>query len=86
MQDDSFAMLIGFGRRRVISCYSRDIGSIYLQYIIIKFRMYGRGNGRPDGECVAPSVSIKDRSVVGCADQGLNCTNRMPGVGGSRNR
>ena len=86
MQDDSFAMLIGLGRRRIISCYSRDIGSIYLQYIIIKFRMYGRGNGRPDGECVAPSVSIKDRSVVGCADQGLNCTSRMPGVGGSRNR
>ena len=68
MQDDSFVMLIGLGRRRVIFCYSRDIESIYLQYIIIKFRMYGRGNGRPDGECVAPSVSIKDRSVVGCAD------------------
>ena len=38
------------------------------------------------GESVAPSVSIKDRSVVGCADRGLNCTNRMPRVGGSRNR
>ena len=35
---------------------------------------------------LASSVSIKDRSVVGCADRGLNCTNRMPGVGGSRNR
>ena len=35
---------------------------------------------------LAPFVSIKDRSVVGCADRGLNCTNRMPGVGGSRNR
>ena len=35
---------------------------------------------------LAPSVSIKDRSVVGSADRGLNCTNRMPGVGGSRNR
>ena len=35
---------------------------------------------------LAPSVSIKDRSVVGCDDRGLNCTNRMPGVGGSRNR
>jgi hypothetical protein len=35
---------------------------------------------------LAPSVSIKDRSVVGYADRGLNCTNRMPGVGGSRNR
>ena len=38
------------------------------------------------GEGVAPLVSIKDRSVVGCADRGLNCTSRMPGVGGSRNR
>ena len=56
---------------------------------------------RPDGEMMtmyrygsrtgflgvlAPSVSIKDRSVVGSADRELNCTNRMPGVGGSRNR
>ena len=86
MHDDSFVMLIGFGRRRVISCYLRDLGSIYLQYIIIKFRMYGTGYGRPDGECVAPSVSIKVHSVVGCADQRLNCTNRMPRVAGSRNR
>ena len=38
------------------------------------------------GECVAPYVLIKDRSVVGCADRGLNYTNRIPGVGGSRNR
>ena len=38
------------------------------------------------GVCVAPSGLIKDRSVVGCADRGLNCTNRMPRVGGSRNR
>ena len=44
------------------------------------------GMGDRMGECVAPSVLIKDRSVVGCADQGLNCTNRMPGVGGSQNR
>ena len=43
------------------------------------------GMGDRMGECVAPSMSIKDRSVVGCADRGLNCTNRMPGVGGSRN-
>ena len=34
---------------------------------------------------LAPSVSIEDRTVVGSADRGLNCTNRMPGVGGSRN-
>ena len=35
---------------------------------------------------LAPSVSIEDRTVVGSADQGLNSTNHMPGVGGSRNR
>ena len=35
---------------------------------------------------LAPSVSIEDRTVIGNADRGLNCTNRMPGVGGSRNR
>ena len=44
---------------------------------------YGMGDRM--GEGVAPSVLIKDRSVAGCADRGLNCTNRMPGVGGSRN-
>ena len=44
------------------------------------------GIGDRMGEGVAPSVLIKDRSVVGCADRGLNCTNRMPGVGDSRNR
>jgi len=38
------------------------------------------------GEGIAPSMLIKDRSVVGCADRGLNCINRMPGVGGSRNQ
>ena len=38
------------------------------------------------GECLAPSVSLKDRTVVGCADQELNYTNRMPGVGGSLNQ
>ena len=43
-------------------------------------------DGRPGGGCVAPSVLIKDSSIVGCADRGLNCTNHMPGVGGSRNR
>ena len=34
---------------------------------------------------VSSSVSIKDRTVVGSADQGLNYTNCMPGVGGSQN-
>ena len=44
---------------------------------------YGMGDRM--GEGVAPFVLIKDRSVVGCADWGLNCTSRMPGIGGSRN-
>ena len=44
------------------------------------------GMGDQMWERVASSVSIKDRSVVGCADRGLNCTNRIPGVVGSRNR
>jgi len=37
-------------------------------------------------ESKPPPVSIEDRTVVGTTDQGLNSTNRMPGVGGSRNR
>ena len=42
-----------------------------------------------DMECMEsgpPPVSIEDRTVVGPNDQGLNNTNHMPGVGGSRNR
>ena len=31
-------------------------------------------------------VSIEDRNIVGIVDRGLNSTNRMPEVGGSRNR
>ena len=38
-----------------------------------------------DGK-LAPPVSIEDRSVVGSADRGLNSTNHIPEVGGSRNR
>ena len=34
----------------------------------------------------SPPVSVKNRSVVGSADRGLNNTNHMPEVGGSRNR
>ena len=45
---------------------------------------YGRRTGFMG--VLAPSVSLKDRSVVGSADRGLNCTNHMPGVGGSRNQ
>ena len=50
----------------------------YINYYI-QDGMYGMGDRM--GEGVASSVLIKDRSVVGCADRGLNCTNRMPVTG-----
>ena len=31
-------------------------------------------------------VSIEDHTIVGTTDRGLNSTNHMPEVGGSRNR
>ena len=34
----------------------------------------------------SPPVSVKDRTVVGSVDRGLNSTNHIPEVGGSRNR
>ena len=37
-------------------------------------------------ESESPPVSIEDRTVVGTTDRGLNSTNHMPEVGGSRNR
>ena len=37
-------------------------------------------------ERCSSACSVKDRAVVGPADHVLNCTNRIPGVGGSRNR
>ena len=37
-------------------------------------------------ESKPPLVSIEDRTIVGPADRGLNSTNHMPEVGGSRNR
>ena len=37
-------------------------------------------------ECKSPSVLVEDRTVVGIVDRGLNSTNHMPEVGGSRNR
>ena len=37
-------------------------------------------------ESKSPPVSIEDRTVVGIVDRGLNSTNHMPEVGGSRNR
>ena len=33
-----------------------------------------------------PPVSIEDCTVVGTIDRGLNTTNHMPEVGGSRNQ
>ena len=37
-------------------------------------------------ESEPPPVSIEDRTIVGIVDRGLNSTNHMPEVGGSRNR
>ena len=37
-------------------------------------------------ESETPPESIEDRTITGIVDQGLNSTNRMPEVGGSRNR
>ena len=87
--------LIGLGRSRVIPDYSRGIGCFYVSvYELLKSKWNewkfetGRGTmmrrryGCRTGLLIvlAPSVSIKYCSVVGCADRGLNCTNRMPGV------
>ena len=76
--------LIGLDRSRVIILsLARYRMSLYMNYYIQDGR-YEMGDRM--GEGVAPSVLIKDRSVIGCVDRGLNCTGRMPGVGGSRNR
>ena len=45
---------------------------------------FAYGYGRYGKE--SPPVSIEDRTVVGTTDRGLNSTNHMPEVGGSRNR
>ena len=37
-------------------------------------------------ESESPPVSIVDHTVVSTTDRGLNSTNHMPEVGGSRNR
>ena len=36
-------------------------------------------------ESETPPLSVKDRTVVGTTDRGLNSTNHIPEVGGSRN-
>ena len=55
-------------RSRVISGYSRDMRIIYTSTpeLLNGYRMHG--NLRPDGRGVVPSVSVKDRAVVGPAD------------------
>ena len=37
-------------------------------------------------ESKTPSLSVKDRTIIGSVDLGLNSTNHMPEIGGSRNR
>ena len=37
-------------------------------------------------ESESPPVSIEDHTVVGTTDRGLNSTNHIPEVGGSRNQ
>ena len=59
-------------------------------------RKKGKEKWRPGGdglvmdmevmESEPPPVSIKDRTVVGTTDRGLNSTNHIPEIGGSRNR
>ena len=62
------AMLkIGFGRSRVISCYSRDIGCLY-NLIMEYWNMEERKEIGDRRELSSPSVSVKDRTVVGHAD------------------
>ena len=41
--------------------------------------------GQGPGVVDAPSVSVKDRTIVGSIDRGLNSTNHILEVGGSRN-
>ena len=37
-------------------------------------------------ESKTPPVSVKDRTVIGSVDRGLNSTNHIPEVGGCQNR
>ena len=37
-------------------------------------------------ESKTPSLSVKDRTIIGSVDLGLNSTNHMPEIGGSRNQ
>ena len=61
--------LIELGRRRVISGHSRDIGYLVILSIWnIGICWIRKRKWRPGGERLAPSVSVKDRTVVGPAD------------------
>ena len=58
--------LIDPGRSGVISGHSRDIGCLYILYIWnIGLCRERKGIWRPGGERLAPSVSVKDRSLSG---------------------
>ena len=62
--------LIELGRRRVISGHSRDIGYLVILSIWnIGICWIRKRKWRPGGERLAPPVSVKDRTVVGPADQ-----------------
>ena len=54
------------GRRRVLSCHSRDIGYLVILSIwIIGIGWRRKRKWRPAGERLASSVSVKDRSLSG---------------------
>ena len=58
--------LIDLGRSRVLSGHSRDIGCLYILDIWnIGLCRERKGIWRPGGERLAPSVSVKDRSLSG---------------------
>ena len=58
--------LLDLGRSRVISGHSRDIGYLIIVNIWnIGICRKGKKIGRPGGERLAPSVSVKDRSLSG---------------------
>ena len=58
---------IGFGRSRVIPCCSRDIGCLY--DLIMEYWNMEEGKEIGDRrDLSSPSVSVKDRTVVGPAD------------------
>ena len=58
--------LLDLGRSRVISGHSRDIGYLIIVNIWnIGICRKGKEFGRPGGERLGPSVSVKDRSLSG---------------------